>query len=154
MSLGSMFHIGQPVIQFLVIFMIVSVFVMTSKYFKVKTFQQVVACEKPGSVYGLNIQVGRNETVTIKNQESIHKILIALEETTFLPSLMESSVLTKTSIVGREINLEFLGMVEMDAVTISSRGVLYNNSNGQAYELSNDEVYQMIIGLTMTDDSI
>lgn len=153
-SIRSMFHIGRPVVQFLIIFMIISVIVMTSKYFKVRTFSQVVACEKTGSVYSMNVKIGRNEAVTVRDKESIHQILTALEETTFLPSLKESSVLTKNTVGGREISLEFLGMEEIDKVTVSSRGYLYNHRDGQAYEITDEELFYLLETVLGFDESL
>lgn len=149
-----MFHIGRPVVQFLIILMIVSVMMMTSKYYQVRTFEQVVACGQPANIFSMNVVVGHEETMTIKDQKSIHQIITALEETTFLPSFKESSSLTRGPIMGgREITLEFLGMDEVDSVTICSRGVLYNNVTGQAYGFDDDYLYHRIESIVLGESS-
>lgn len=150
----TMFHIGRPAVQFLVIFMIASVMVLSSKFFQVRTFEQVVACEQTAEICSLRARVGYGEDIMIKNQESIHKIISAFEETTFVPSFIESTSLTRGPVIGREITLEFLGMDELDTITISSRGILYNNATGQAYGFDEDYLYVIIESVVMAEQTL
>lgn len=71
MKFRTMFHIGRPVVQFLIILMIVSVMMMTSKYYQVRTFEQVVACGQPANIFSMNVVVGHEETMTIKDQKKV-----------------------------------------------------------------------------------
>lgn len=139
-----MFYIGRPMTQIFIVIMIVSTILMTLEYGKIRTFEEVVACEQTAEILSLKIQVGQKEYYMIKNQESIHKIITAFEETTYVPSFKESSILMKGAIAGREITLEFLGMDVVDSVTISSRGILYNNSTGRAYGYNYEKLYEII----------
>lgn len=150
----TMFHLGRPAVQFLVIFMVASIMVLSAKFFQVRTFEQVVASDHTVDICSLRARVGYGDTIVIKDQESIHRIISAFEETTFMPSFIESTSLAQSGVVGREITLEFLGMDSFDPVTISSRGVLYNNNTGQAYGFDKDYLFKIIESVVIGESTL
>jgi hypothetical protein len=124
--------------------MIVTSLITAYQYYQIRTFDEVVACSRTANVFTLKVSMGQKEPCWVKDPEVIHKVISTLEESTYMPSFKESTRMMKGPIIGKEITMEFVGMDIIDSITISNRGLVYNNRTGQAYGITRQDLYEMI----------
>ncbi|MDF1616682.1 hypothetical protein [Petrocella sp. FN5] len=136
--------IGSPRTQLLMIFMIITSLITIHNYYQVKSFKDVIASEHTASIFSLKVSKGQHEAYWIKDPVVIHDIVTTLEETMYMPSFKESTTITKSPTLGGAITVEFLAMEMLDSITISNKGIIYNNRTGQAYGVSSLNLFECI----------
>jgi hypothetical protein len=136
--------IGSPRTQFMMIFMIITSLITIFNYYQVQSFNDVIASEHTASIFSLKVSKGQHEAYWIKDPAVIHDIITTLEETMYIPSFKESTTITKSPTLSGDITVEFLAMEMLDSITISNKGIIYNNRTGQAYDVSSLSLFECI----------